>query len=281
MKRIDELLRAAAATLAATSEQPQLEAQVLLAHAMQRPRSWLFAWPETQPSDEQVAHFDNLVARRQQGTPIAYLTGEREFWSMKLHVSEATLIPRPDTECLVEAILKQGLPKHPPILDLGTGTGAIALALAYEHPAATVLATDLSSSALGIAQRNAEQLGLRNITFAVGCWFDAVSDDQRFDLIVSNPPYIAEDDPHLAEGDLRFEPRRALSAGPDGLDELRALILDAPEYLRPEGWLWLEHGATQGGAVRRLLGARGFEQVDTGRDLAGLDRYSGGQWRKS
>jgi len=219
-----------------------------------------------------------LVAQRRAGEPVAYLVGQRGFWRFDLEVTPDTLIPRADTECLVELALER-LPVDRPLrlLDLGTGTGAIALALAFERPRASVIAVDLSPGAAAVARRNADRLGLAaRVEVREGAWFAPVA-GERFDLIASNPPYIEDDDPHLGEGDLRFEPRGALASGADGLDDLRLIVRDAPAHLRPGGWLLVEHGWRQGAAVRALFDAAGFIDIGTERDLEGRDRVTLGQ----
>jgi release factor glutamine methyltransferase len=277
MTDIRGLLTAAARVLAGGAEDPAVEAQILLAHVLERDRGWLYARPEHVPAPAQRRAFERLLARRRDGEPIAYLTGCREFWSLPLKVTPATLIPRPETEHLVEAALALGLPTGARVVDLGTGSGAVALALAHERNDWSITATDISPDALAIAAENARQLGLSRVDFRGGDWFDALPPSSRFGAIFSNPPYVADEDPHLTQGDLRFEPRNALAAGPEGLDTLRRLISGAPAFLQPAGWLWVEHGAEQGRQVRALFKAAGFVQTSTRRDLAGLERCSGGQ----
>jgi release factor glutamine methyltransferase len=269
--RVDALLRAARGRLDA------IDADLLLAHVLDRSRTWLFAHGDAQVDPAQVERFDALVARREAGEPVAHLTGRRGFWRFDLAVSPATLIPRPETERLVELALER-LPERTPLrlADLGTGSGAIALALASERPRAQVIATDASGSALGVARANADALGLRNIEFRCGDWCAPLG-DEVFDLVASNPPYIASADPHLARGDLRFEPDSALASGEDGLDAIRVLARDVPRHLRPGGWLLLEHGWEQGGAVRALLEAAGFTETGTVQDLEGRDRITLGR----
>jgi len=270
-----DLLARAAGQLAAVGDSPLLDAELLLSRALDRPRTHLKAWPESQPDAEQCALFETLLTRRLRGEPMAYILGEREFWSLSLQVSPDTLIPRPDTEVLVEAALER-IPKggHCRVLDLGTGTGAIALALKHERPLADVWASDASSGALQLARSNAKRLGLE-ITFREGDWWSPFR-GMQFDIVVSNPPYIAESDAHLQSGDLRFEPRSALAAGPDGLADIRRLIAGAQAHLSAGGWLLLEHGHDQSGAVRELFVAAGFEETGSHRDLAGHFRVSFG-----
>ena len=277
MTDIRGLGAAATPVLVDCADDPAVEAQILLAHVLDRDRCWLYAWPEHVPEPSQRRAFEHLLARRRGGEPIAYLTGCKEFWCLPLKVGPATLIPRPETEHLVEAVLDLGLETGARIVDLGTGCGAVALALAHEHPDWSVTATDISPETLAIAVENARRLGLSHVDFRRGDWFDALPASTRFHAIISNPPYVADGDPHLAQGDLRFEPRAALAAGQEGLDILAHLITGAPAFLQPGGWLWLEHGADQGHRVRALLHAAGFVETTTRRDLAGLERCSGGR----
>ncbi|MEO7433399.1 MAG: peptide chain release factor N(5)-glutamine methyltransferase, partial [Dokdonella sp.] len=247
---------------------------ILLAHVLGQSRAWLFAWPESDVDEARAAHFARLIAARARGEPIAYLTGRRAFWSLDLEVGSGVLIPRPETELLVElALARMPADSTCAVADLGTGSGAIALALARERPRARVLATDASGDALSIARANAKRLVIGNVTFAQGDWCDALG-DQRYDLLVSNPPYIALDDPHLREGDLRYEPASALSSGVDGLDAIRRIVAAAPEHLHPRGTLLLEHGWDQAARVRALLDERGFVAIETARDTAGHERIT-------
>lgn len=272
MPRIDALLRAAAARV-----EPG-DAALLLAHALGRPRAWLYAHGDEAPDPAAMQRFEALLARREAGEPVAYLTGRRGFWRHELRVTPDTLVPRPETERLVELALERLAPGAPlRIADLGTGSGAIALALALERPRAKVVATDASPAALAVARGNADALGAGNIEFRHGSWFEPLA-GERFDLVASNPPYVADGDPHLAQGDLRFEPAAALASGADGLDDIRVIVRDAPAHLVPGGWLLLEHGFDQGAAVRALLLAAGFAEVGTGRDLEGRDRVGFGRW---
>ncbi|MBI2383561.1 MAG: peptide chain release factor N(5)-glutamine methyltransferase [Gammaproteobacteria bacterium] len=269
------LLREAAAQLRGAGDSARLDAEILLGHVLGWTRAQLIARDDEALPPEAEARFRDIVARRAGGEPVAYLTGTKDFWSLSLRVTPDVLVPRPETELLVEWGLECVQDKPAPrIADLGTGSGAIALALASECRDATVWATDVSDAALAVAAGNARALGLDQVSFRRGRWFEAV-DGLRFDLVVSNPPYVAEGDPHLDA--LRHEPARALTAGPDGLADLRAIVEAAPQYLEDGGWLLVEHGATQGGAVRALLQASGFEDVQSRRDLAGHERASGGR----
>ncbi len=270
-RRIDQLLREASAAV------DRADAELLLAHAAGRDRAWLFAHATDELDAAQAEAFAGLVARRVAGEPVAYLTGRRGFWTLDLEVGPGTLIPRPETELLVElalACLPQGEAAR--VADLGTGSGAIALAIASERPLAAVVATDFSKAALAVAVRNAQRNGIDNVWFRRGDWLEALG-TERFDLIASNPPYIADGDPHLDEGDLRFEPAIALSSGTDGLEAIRRIIAGAPAHLAPGGWLLLEHGWGQGEAIRALLHEAGFADVATERDLEGRDRVSLGR----
>jgi release factor glutamine methyltransferase len=271
---INQFIQRATATLTISSPSPRLDAEVLLMHVTGLARSALITRANEALAAEQVERLHALLARRVHGEPIAYLTGRREFWSLELSVTPDVLIPRPDTELLVE----QALARIPPnaawtIADLGTGSGAVALAVAKERPHCRVIATDLSAAALAVAHRNAQQLDIRNIEFRHGEWLVPLA-GLVFDLIVSNPPYVAEGDAHLAHGDLRFEPQTALIAGHDGLAAIRRIAADAGAHLGPGGWLLLEHGADQGPAVARVLAAQGFTAVTGYTDLAGLDRVT-------
>lgn len=259
------------------SPTPRLDAELLLAQALGKSRGYLHTWPEREPEAPQLERFQAVLARRRTGEPVAYILGRQGFWSLDLDVASHTLIPRPDTELLVETALAL-LPATPlQVLDLGTGTGAIALALACERPAWQVTGVDRVAEAVALAQGNGTRLQLANARFAESCWFSALA-GQRFQLIVSNPPYIAAADPHLSQGDVRFEPSSALVAGIDGLDDIRVIIEQAPAHLLAGGWLLLEHGFDQAEAVRELLGQRGFAAVDSRRDLGGHQRISLGQW---
>lgn len=253
------------------------EAELLLLHVLGRERGWLFAHATDPVDPASGLAFAELLQRRVAGEPVAYLLGRRGFWTLDLAVSPDTLIPRPETERLVELALER-LPEATPlrIADLGTGSGAIALALASERPQAQVLATDMSPGALAVAAANARRHGLDNVAFGQGSWHAPLA-GERFDLIASNPPYIASADPHLARGDLRFEPASALASGHDGLDDIRLIIAGATAHLLPGGWLLLEHGWDQGAAIRALLSDAGFVEVATETDLEQRDRVSLGR----
>ncbi|HJP98489.1 MAG TPA: peptide chain release factor N(5)-glutamine methyltransferase [Rhodanobacteraceae bacterium] len=278
------------------------EAEILLASVLGKTRAWVIAHANDSIDDDSATAYKALIDRRAHGEPVAYLTGTRGFHALELHVTPDVLIPRPETELLVELALAripvrspdeaaqrrnpgQRAESHPDsaalhpgyaVADLGTGSGAIALSIAQARPQARVVATDSSEAALRVAQENANRVGLRNVEFRLGNWCAALG-EACFDLIVSNPPYIAGDDPHLGEGDLRFEPRAALASGVDGLDAIRSIVRDARARLCAGGWLLLEHGFDQGPAVRDLLTAHGYAEVFTERDLEGRDRVSGGR----
>jgi release factor glutamine methyltransferase len=258
------------------SDSAKRDAEILLGFVTGRARTYLLAFGETLLTAEQAEQLMVLLARRERGEPVAYLVGEREFWSLPLSVSPATLIPRPDTECLVELALER-LPATPcAILDLGTGTGAIALAIASERPDCQLTGIDLQPEAVALAQHNAQKLAINNARFLQGSWFTPVV-GQKFALIASNPPYIDEADPHLGQGDVRFEPGSALVAADQGLADLATIVQQAAGYLEPQGWLLLEHGWQQGENVRTLLNAAGFIAVATHRDYGGNDRVTLGQ----
>ncbi|HEX7129190.1 MAG TPA: peptide chain release factor N(5)-glutamine methyltransferase, partial [Rhodanobacteraceae bacterium] len=295
--RVREVLAHGSRALAGAES--RADAELLLMHSLGVSRAWLVAHADDEVEEARRAAFDALIARRARGEPVAYLTGSRGFHALELHVTPDVLIPRPETELLVELALAR-IPRRPDgvkrnpgqrarllpdsaalhpgykMADLGTGSGAIALAIAQARPDVHVLATDASEAALAVARENARRLGATNLEFARGDWCVALGDARDFDLIVSNPPYIAEQDPHLREGDLRFEPRAALASGADGLDAIRAIVRNARSHLREGGWLLLEHGFDQGAAVRGLLQESGYRDVFTERDLENRDRVSGG-----
>lgn len=274
MSTIESLLNTAELPDSST---PRLDAELLLAAALGKPRSYLRTWPERELDAEQLGLFQSHLQRRRQGEPVAYILGHQGFWSLDLEVAPHTLIPRPDTELLVESALAL-LPATPlAALDLGTGTGAIALALASERPGWQVTGVDRVEDAVALAERNRQRLQLDNVRFLHSHWFSALA-RQRFGLILSNPPYIRADDRHLDQGDVRFEPSSALVAGADGLDDIRAIIQAAPQYLLAGGWLLLEHGFDQAEAVRELLATAGFSEAHSRRDLGGHERISLGRF---
>ena len=253
------------------------DAELLLLHVLQKPRSWLFTHADDVLEMDVQTAYETLLGRREAGEPVAYITGSRGFWTLELEVSPATLIPRPETELLVELALQRLPPDfNGSVADLGTGSGAIALAIARERPHAQVVAADASVAALDVARRNAQRHAIDNVSFAHGDWLAPLA-GQRFELIVSNPPYIEAADPHLARGDLRFEPAGALASGSDGLDDIRRIIDGARSQLNPGGWLLFEHGWNQGEAVRELLLGAGYAEVFTAKDLEQRDRASGGR----
>lgn len=274
---IAEMLLYARSRLSTVHDTARLDSELLLAHALGKSRAWLYTWPDHYPDADECAHFQYLIKQRRQGTPVAYLTGQCEFWSLALEVNPATLIPRPETELLVE----QALQRIPPgarlrIADLGTGSGAVAISIAAERPGCRIVATDHCPAALDTARRNADKHRLGNITFRRGDWYHSLM-DERFDIIVSNPPYIHPNDPHLRCGDLRFEPQTALVAGGDGLDAIRTLIRGGRCHLDSGGWLLIEHGFGQRAAVNHLLRQSGYSRIQCYPDLAGQDRISVGQ----
>ncbi|MFM2590626.1 peptide chain release factor N(5)-glutamine methyltransferase [Vibrio sp. TBV020] len=260
------------------SDSPSLDAAVLLCHALDKPRSFLLTWPDKILDAQQLSAFDELLQRRLTGEPVAYIVGEREFWSLPLKVSPTTLIPRPDTERLVEIALDKAMQIEGEILDLGTGTGAIALALASELPQRQVTGIDLKEDAQKLAQSNAHALNLTNTHFLEGSWFEPLASGTEFALIVSNPPYIEKEDPHLTQGDVRFEPLSALVADEKGLADIKHIATQARHYLIENGWLMFEHGFEQGESVRELLQALGYDQVATYKDYGDNDRVTIGQF---
>lgn len=278
MPTLGSVLHSAAARLAGHCDAPLLEAQLLLTHALGRPRSFLYAWPESEIEPATAGVIDVLVERRARGEPLAYILGSREFWSRPFLVSPAVLIPRPETELLVELALER-LPAGQAacIADLGTGSGILAITLALERPRVQVLALDHSLAALCIARTNARRLEAASVRFACADWLDALAPAPCFDLIVSNPPYVAANDPHLGIGDLRFEPLLALAAGEDGSAALQRIIRDARGRLVGGGWLVVEHGHEQGQGVRRMLHAQGYHEIETHPDLAGIPRATTGR----
>lgn len=273
------MLDAARHQLAAGLPEPEAraEAALLMMETLKVNRAWLISHAEQALTEAKATQFRAVLNRRLQGEPVAYILGKREFYGITFEVTPAVLIPRPDTETLVDAALAR-IPAGRPcrVLDLGTGSGAIAIALATHRPQASVTAVDASESALAVAQRNAEHLGTRNVRCMLSDWFGALP-EAVFDVIVSNPPYIADGDPHLERGDLRFEPATALASGAQGLDAIRHLVAMAPRHLADRGWLLLEHGHDQAAAVAALMAAHGFEDIGHAADLAGIQRVTLGR----
>jgi release factor glutamine methyltransferase len=275
--RIDTSIAKATELLSATSESPRLDAELLLARALDVPRSYLFAHPDDEMDQDAADRYSEVVERRRRGMPMAYITGEKEFWSMSLIVTPDTLVPRPETETLIDQALMR-LPRRAEmrVLDLGTGSGAIALAVARERPACHVVATDVSAGALAVARENARRLLIPNVEFLEGDWLEPVT-EQQFDLIVSNPPYVAANDAHLDA--LAFEPRGALESGEDGLDAIRQISAGAAAVLVDDGWLLLEHGSEQADAVAEILASNGWQEIKGVNDLAGLPRVTAAKRR--
>lgn len=279
VKTIAQLLQWAVIQLA-DSESPKLDAEVILCSLLEKDRSYLFTWDDKVMADDIISRFSTLITRRQAGEPVAHILGFREFWSLELEVSPDTLIPRPDTEVLVEQALACMPADACQVLDLGTGTGAIALALASESPQATVTAVEYQQGAAALARRNAQRCGF-DVTVLQGSWFTPLTANQRFDVIVSNPPYIERNDPHLAMGDVRFEPLTALVADDDGLADLKHIISQGYQFLNPDGWLLVEHGFEQGAAVRALFSASDYHEIVTHKDYGNNDRITVGQRKEA
>ena len=274
---IQQALQQASQALSETSPSAKLDAQVLLTHVLQCNTAHLAAWPEKNLSEEQAAQYLQLTQQRKDGQPVAHLTGTREFWSLAFTVNDSTLIPRPETETLIEFILENfSNKKNLKLLDMGTGTGAIAISIASEKPGWKIFASEVSEQALVLARQNSEQHQTSNITFIHSNWFDNIT-DHDFDIIVSNPPYIAGDDPHLLQGDVRFEPRSALSSGKSGMDDIEHLCLHAKKHLAKNGWLIVEHGYDQAQMVAECFAKQGYTQVEQKKDLAGHTRMTAGK----
>ncbi len=262
-----------------SSSTPALDVELLLAHVLDRDRAYLRTWPDRVLSDSEQTLFDALLHRRAQGEPVAHILGSQSFWTLDLKVSSNTLIPRPDTEILVQEVLALPLEPRIRILDLGTGTGALALALASEKPDWEVYSSDTSEDIIELARENARRNGIEGVHFLTGDWFEALPDQLRFAVIVSNPPYIDESDWHLSQGDVRFEPATALVSANEGLRDLSHLVSEAPAYLECGGWLLLEHGYEQAGVVQKLMHERGYQGVRSAYDYGGHQRVTVGQWR--
>lgn len=278
MTRIATALRLGQQRCAAVGDSPALDAQLLLCAVLCCDRTYLFTWPERSLTAQQQEDYEQYLLRRSAGEPVAHILGQREFWSLPLQVNHSTLIPRPDTELLVSRVLASALPAGPvQLLELGTGTGAISLALASERPQWQLLATDVSPEAVQLARANRDQLGFVQPRIQQSDWFQQLPAD-RYHGIVSNPPYLAADDPHLQQGDVRFEPHSALVADEDGLADLHHLIDHGRDWLLPGGMVWLEHGAEQGAQVRHIMQQYGYSDVQTWCDLAGLERVTAGRW---
>lgn len=274
---IEEALRRAAASIGRASPSARQDAEVLLARLLKCSRSELYARGDVEMNVDTLERYQALAARRAGGEPVAYLVGDREFWSLSFKVGSGVMIPRPDTETLVSAALEVTRGRNTlRIADLGTGSGAVAVALAHDRPKWAVLATDIDEDALAVARRNAKLHALDNISFRRGDWCTAL-ENETFDLVVSNPPYIRDSDPHLRSGDLRFEPPRAHAGGADGLDAIREIVAAIPRHVHPGGWVLLEHGYDQGNDVAGLLGDYGFTAVRQWHDLGGHVRVSGAQ----
>lgn len=258
------------------SDSAGLDCRVILAHCLRQSQTYLMTWPERMVAQDVCLEFERMIALRRKGHPVAHIVGHRGFWTLDLAVNASTLIPRPETELLVEEALQLPLPKQARVLDLGTGTGAIALALASEKPAWTVIGVDIQREAVELAQKNAANLRLSNVTFAQSNWFSNVQ-LPKFDLIISNPPYVEQDSPYLRQGDVRFEPLSALTAGIDGLDDIKFISKTACEYLLDNGWIMFEHGYTQSASVGNILYLNGFDNVTSKNDLNNLPRLTFGR----
>ncbi|MBB1400494.1 peptide chain release factor N(5)-glutamine methyltransferase [Pseudoalteromonas sp. SG45-1] len=274
---LEQAIAAGADLLALSSESAKLDAQVLLLHILQKPRSYLFTWPEHALSDEQQSQFNVFIQRRLKGEPVAHITGLREFWSLSLEVNATTLIPRPDTETLVEQALEIALPATAKVLDLGTGTGAIALALGSEMPNWQITAVDRVSDAVALATRNQQRLAINNVHVKQSNWFSELH-GEKFNLIVTNPPYIESSDIHLNQGDVRFEPLSALVADDCGMSDIKQIITQSRDYLSSNGYLLIEHGFEQGEAVRHFFEEMAFVNIKTVKDLGNNDRVTLALW---
>ena len=274
---IQQVLQQASKALAETSPSAMLDTQVLLTHVLRCNTAHLAAWPEKTLSDAQLADFQKLVEKRRQGLPVAHLTGSREFWSLDFSVDNSTLIPRPETETLVEYLLDNfGNRENLKLLDMGTGTGVIAISIATEKPGWEIVASDISEQALELARQNRSHHDTGNVTLIHSDWFQNI-DAENFDIIISNPPYIASDDPHLTQGDVRFEPESALSSGVTGMDDIEHLCAQAKKYLLQNGWLIVEHGYNQKQLVAECFAKNGFSEIEQKQDLSGHTRMTAGK----
>lgn len=278
MQDIQSALSEASRVLAASSDSPELDAEILLCLILEKNRSYLRSWPKKQLHAQQRLQFKTFLKQRQQGTPIAYITGQREFWSREFKVNPDVLIPRPDTELLIELSLPL-IPKDKSckLIDLGTGSGVIAVTLAAERPYAQIIATDISTPALKIAKQNADRHHCRNIRFAQSAWFSEIGDTD-FDFVISNPPYIAADDPHLHQGDLRFEPQTALVSDDNGLKDISLIAESACKHLKEGGFLLIEHGYKQQPQVQAIFESFDYANIQIHTDLGGNPRVTIGQW---
>jgi len=274
---LEQAIAAGANLLAPSSESAKLDAQVLLLHILQKPRSYLFTWPEHELNAKQQQQFNTFCQRRLNGEPVAHITGQREFWSLSLEVNATTLIPRPDTETLVEQALEVAVPATAKVLDLGTGTGAIALALGSEMPDWQIIAVDRVSDAVALATRNQQRLAINNVHVKQSNWFSELH-GEKFNLIVTNPPYIESNDIHLNQGDVRFEPLSALVADDCGMSDIKQIITQSRDYLLSNGYLLIEHGFEQGEAVRHFFEKMAFVNIKTVKDLGNNDRVTLAQW---
>ena len=278
-RTVSTLLATARERLAGASESPGLDAELLLVRVLKSDRTSLYANPEQLVSPDAVHQYLGMVDSRREGQPVAQLVGSRAFWTFDLEVTSDTLVPRPETELLVErSLVRMRDQDNPRVLDLGTGSGAVAMAMASERGDAVVTATDVNPQAIDVARRNAAREGLDRIRFETGDWYEALEEPEQFHLVVSNPPYVSESEIEQAGPELRFEPRAALVAGADGLEDIQRVVADAPNYLLPGGWLILEHGTSQGESVRQLLTVAGFNVIMTSRDLAGHERVTEGRF---
>lgn len=279
--KIVDLIELANQFLTAHSDTPRLDAEVLLCHCLEKPRTFLRAWPDQQPTPDEISTFWQLIGERQRGIPIAHLVGYREFWSREFVVNPNVLIPRPDSELIIELTLTQfPIDLKGKILDLGTGSGVLAITIALERPQLSVTACDRLENALEVARRNAQRLNTNEINFICSDWFSHINDTD-FDLVLSNPPYIAKEDPHLNQGDLRFEPRAALIAGNNGLKDIESLTDQSRFHLRPGGRLMIEHGYDQQPAVQDLFEKYGYHQTRTHHDLSGNPRVTSAIWNSA